>query len=110
MYFATGVEPTNEIARTAGWASRASTGTLAAWTTFRTPGGRPASSKSCARSTGADGSFSLGLRITVLPHAMAIGTNHIGTMAGKLNGEMTPTTPSGWRSEKASTFVETPSL
>ena len=47
----------------------------------------------------ADGSFSLGLRTTVLPAAIAIGKNHIGTMAGKLNGEMTPTTPSGWRIE-----------
>ena len=28
---------------------------------------------------------------------MAIGKNHIGTMAGKLNGEMMPTTPSGCR-------------
>ena len=42
----------------------------------------------------ADGSFSLGFRTTVLPVAMAIGTNHIGTMAGKLNGLITATTPS----------------
>ena len=34
----------------------------------------------------ADGSFSLGLSTTVLPAAMASGKNHIGTMAGKLNG------------------------
>ena len=37
---------------------------------------------------------------------MAIGKNHIGTMAGKLNGEMIPTTPSGWRTECTSTLVE----
>lgn len=43
----------------------------------------------------ADGSFSLGLSTTVLPHASAFGTNHSGTIAGKLNGEITPTTPSG---------------
>ena len=36
----------------------------------------------------ADGSFSLGLSTTVLPAAIASGKNHIGTMAGKLNGEM----------------------
>ena len=35
----------------------------------------------------------------MLPQAIAIGTNHIGTIAGKLNGEMTATTPSGWRIE-----------
>jgi hypothetical protein len=48
---------------------------------------------------GAEGSFSLGLSTTVLPAAIAIGKNHIGTIAGKLNGEMMPTTPSGWRIE-----------
>jgi hypothetical protein len=37
---------------------------------------------------------------------MAIGKNHIGTMAGKLNGEMMPTTPSGCRMEETSTLVE----
>ena len=47
----------------------------------------------------ADGSFSLGFTMTVLPAAIAMGKNHIGTIAGKLNGEMTPTTPSGWRIE-----------
>ena len=47
----------------------------------------------------AEGSFSDGLRTTVLPAAIAIGKNHIGTIAGKLNGEMIPTTPSGCRME-----------
>ena len=43
----------------------------------------------------ADGSFSQGFSTTVLPVAIAIGKNHIGTIAGKLNGLMMPTTPSG---------------
>ena len=43
----------------------------------------------------------------MLPAAMAIGKNHIGTMAGKLNGLMMPTTPSGSRLECTSTPVET---
>ena len=47
----------------------------------------------------ADGSFSLGLMTTALPQAMATGTNHSGTMAGKLNGLMTATTPRLWRIE-----------
>ncbi len=54
----------------------------------------------------AEGSFSLGFSTTVLPQAMAMGKNHIGTMAGKLNGVMTATTPSGWRIECTSTFVD----
>ena len=36
----------------------------------------------------ADGSFSEGLRMNVLPHASALPNIHIGTMAGKLNGVM----------------------
>ena len=54
-----------------------------------TPSGSPASFQSSAIAFAADGSFSDGLITTLLPQATAIGTNHIGTMAGKLNGEMT---------------------
>jgi hypothetical protein len=38
---------------------------------------------------------------------MASGNIHIGTMAGKLNGVMPATTPTGCRIEYESTFVET---
>ena len=34
-----------------------------------------------------------------LPQAMAGANFHIGIMAGKLNGVMPATTPSGWRIE-----------
>ncbi len=47
----------------------------------------------------ADGSFSLGLRMNVLPEAIAFAHIHSGTIAGKLNGVMPATTPSGWRIE-----------
>ena len=43
----------------------------------------------------------------MLPHAIAIGNIHIGTIAGKLNGVMPATTPSGSRKEYMSTSVET---
>ena len=100
MYFAIGVEPTNEIARTSGCSSRASTASLSPCTTLKHAVGqarllhdaRPASST-------ADGSFSLGLSTTALPAAIAMGKNHSGTIAGKLKGLMMPTTPSGCRSE-----------
>src|SRR5688500_6867380 len=95
MYFAIGVEPTKEIEAMSGCTSSASTASLSPWTTLKTPGGRPASAISSASQLAADGSFSLGFRTTVLPVAMAIGKNHIGTMAGKLDGVITPTTPSG---------------
>ncbi len=105
-YRAIGVDPTNEIAFTRGSSSSASTATLSPCSTLNTPSGRPASFHSAPSQFAVDGSFSLGLRITQLPAAIAIGKNHIGTMAGKLNGEMTPTTPSGCRSEETSTLVE----
>ena len=73
---------------------------------MNTPSGRPASAHSRASHSAAEGTFSLGLSTTVLPAAMAIGKNHIGTMAGKLNGLMTATGPSGWRIDVTSTWVE----
>ena len=38
---------------------------------------------------------------------MAIGNIHIGTIAGKLNGVMPATTPSGWRIDDTSTRLAT---
>ena len=93
-----------------GGASSASTDSLSPCTTLSTPSGRPASFMAFAIQMDADGSFSLGFSTTVLPAAIAIGKNHIGTIAGKLNGLMMPTTPSACRSEYTSTPVETCSL
>src|SRR3954466_10110572 len=106
MYFAIGVEPTKEMDFTSGCVSSPSTATLSPCRTLKTPSGRPASLRSAASQLAADGSFSLGFSTTVLPAASAIGKNHIGTIAGKLNGEMMPTGPSGWRTEYTSTLVE----
>ena len=77
----------------------ASTATLSPCTTLKTPSGKPASASSSAQNVAADGSFSDGLRMKALPHAMASGYIHIGTIAGKLNGVIPATTPSGWRIE-----------
>ena len=55
----------------------------------------------------ADGSFSDGLSTKALPQAMASGNIHIGTMAGKLNGVIPATTPSGCLIEYESTPVDT---
>ena len=90
----------------AGLVSSSSTAVLSPCSTLNTPRGRPASAHSSAIHSDAEGSFSEGLSTTVLPAAMAIGKNHIGTIAGKLNGEMMPTGPSGWRTEYTSTLVE----
>src|SRR5271170_2421936 len=107
MYCAIGVEPTNDTAAIFGCASKRSTATLSPCTTLSTPGGKPASLNSCAHNTDADGSRSLGFNTNALPHAIAIGNIHIGTIAGKLNGVMPATTPTGCRIEYTSTLVET---
>src|SRR6478736_1415666 len=101
-----GVEPTKDTDLILGLVSSSSTAVLSPWSTLNTPGGRPASAHSWASHSDAEGSFSEGFKTTVLPAAIAIGKNHIGTMAGKLNGEMIPTGPSGWRIEYTSTLVE----
>jgi hypothetical protein len=86
--------------------SSPSTATLSPLRTVKTPSGRPASAHSRASHSAAEGTFSLGLSTTVLPAAMASGKNHIGTIAGKLNGLITATGPSGWRIEVTSTCDE----
>src|ERR687889_2371956 len=106
MYFAIGVEPTNDTAATSGCSSSASTAVLSPCTTLNTPSGRPASAHSSATSIDALGSRSLGLSTKVLPVAIATGCIHIGTMIGKLNGVIPATTPSGCRNEYTSTPVD----
>ena len=74
-----------------------STASLSPLTTLSTPAGSPASISSSASRIGTDGSRSDGLRMKALPQASAGANFHIGIMAGKLNGVMPATTPSGWR-------------
>ncbi len=99
MYFAIGVEPTKDTAWMSGWSNTASTATLSPWTTLKTPSGTPASRRSSASTREAPGSFSEGFSTNVFPHAIAFVSIHSGTIAGKLNGVMPATTPSGWRIE-----------
>src|SRR5690242_5266614 len=106
MYRAIGVDPTNETALIPGCSRIASTATLSPWTTLNTPSGSPASLRSSAVSNDADGSFSDGFSTKQLPQAIAGAHIHIGTIAGKLNGVIPATTPSGWRIEYTSIPVE----
>src|ERR1051325_10525119 len=99
MYLATGVEPTNETEAMSGCSRIASTATLSPWTTLKTPSGSPASLSSSATKIDAEGSFSEGLSTNVLPQAIAGAHIHMGTIAGKLNGVIPATTPSGCRIE-----------
>ena len=58
----------------------------------------------------APGSFSEGFRTNVFPHAIAFESIQSGTIAGKLNGVIPATTPSGCRIEYTSTPVDACSL
>ena len=77
----------------------ASTTSLPPLTTLSTPAGNPASTSNWASRIGTEGSRSDGLSTKALPQASAGANFHIGIMAGKLNGVMPATTPSGWRME-----------
>ena len=63
-----------------------------------TPGGMPASSDSSARRFAVSGVSSLGLATQVFPAAMAGAIFHDSRYSGRFHGEISPTTPSGWRS------------
>ena len=95
------------MAFTSGCSISASTASLSPCTTLNTPWGSPACCSRSAINRLALGSVGLGLRMKVLPAAMATGNIHIGTMTGKLNGVIPATTPSGWRSVQLSMPVLT---
>src|SRR5262245_50795735 len=99
MYLAIGVDPTKLTALIPGCSRIASTATLSPMTTLKTPSGSPASLRISAVRSDADGSFSDGLSTNVFPQAIAGAHIHIGTIAGKLNGVIPATTPSGCRIE-----------
>ena len=84
MYFAIGVEPTNEIARTFGCVSNASTHSRPPCTMLNTPFGMPACSSSCAMRIAVSGTFSLGFSTNVFPQTSATGYIQSGTIAGKV--------------------------
>ena len=67
-------------------------------TTFRTPGGKPASSASSPSARAVSGVWLAGLRMTVLPQASAGATFHAASSSGKFQGTMAATTPTGSRS------------
>ena len=103
-------EPTKLTALISGCVRIASTETLSPCTQLSTPSGAPASRNNSARRSGTDGSFSDGFRINVFPHAIATANIQHGIMAGKLNGVIPATTPSGWRMEYTSIPGPAPSV
>jgi hypothetical protein len=91
----------------AGWCRIASTATFVAVHDVEHAIRQPGFLEQLGHLIEADGTFSEGLRMKVLPQAMAIGNIHSGTITGKLNGVMPAQTPTGWRSVCVSTCVPT---
>src|SRR5882672_12170298 len=85
-----------------GCVSSALTVSLPPLTRLSTPAGNPESWITFQTNCCDSGTCSDGLQMKVLPHATANGKNHIGTIAGKLNGAMHANTPSGWRTDSQS--------
>src|ERR1700722_10977995 len=110
MYSAMDEEPTKPTAFTRASVSSVSTASLSPLTTLKTPAGNPALRNSSAMRIGTEGSRSEGFRIKLLPQAIAGAQFQSGIIAGKLNGVMPATTPSGWRIENRSMPGPAPSL
>src|SRR5262249_52771056 len=94
----TAVDPVKAILRTSGWPTSTSPigRDLAPVTTLNTPGGRPASAVSAARASAVSGVAEAGLGTAGQPGARA-GAVLPGThVAGKFQGVIAPTTPTGW--------------
>ena len=94
-YSATGFDPTKEIAGTSSCSNRRLTTSCAPWTILSTPSVRPASRNNSASRLARSGVRSDGFRTKVFPIAIASGNIQHGTIIGKLNGVMPPTTPTG---------------
>jgi hypothetical protein len=95
----TPVDPVKLTART-GSAARSALPTVppAPSTTLNTPAGSPASAAVRARSVAVKDACSAGFSTTVFPNASAGAAFQMGMAAGKFQGVMSPTTPSGSRS------------
>ena len=92
------VDPVKLRTRTCGSATSAWPTSAAPGSTCRTPSGRPASWNTRARVTPPDTAVrGSGLSTTALPSASAGATERMARISGKLNGAMTPTTPTGRR-------------
>ena len=70
-------------------------------TMFSTPGGSPASCRTCAKRIPTSGVYVAGLKTTVFPHSSAGMIFHDGIAMGKFHGVITPTTPTGTRMQYA---------
>jgi len=96
MYLPTAVDPVNVILSTSSCRISASPALLPyPGTTFKTPGGNPASIASSASFKAVKGVFSEGFNTVVHPAAVAGAILKTDISRGKFHGTMAPTTPTG---------------
>jgi hypothetical protein len=90
------VEPVKATLSTSGWRTSARpVGSPGPVTTLKTPGGKPARSKSFANSSVEAGVCSAGLATTVHPAASAATSFQLSSRMGEFQGTIIPTTPTG---------------
>jgi hypothetical protein len=98
MIFPARVDPVNAITRINGSSTTAAPMSAPPGSIWNTPSGTPASSKIRANTTPPQTAVrGSGFRTTALPSARAGATDRMDRMIGALNGEITPTTPTGSR-------------
>ena len=68
-------------------------------TTLNAPSGTPTDFITSASRVAVVGVSSEGFRITALPDAIAGASFQVDSSSGRFQGEITPTTPCGWRTE-----------
>ena len=101
----TSVEPVKETTLTSGCGTSGSpTSPPEPMTTFQTPGGSPASSRTFASATTEAGVSVAGLITTVLPAISAAMPFHAGIAIGKFQGVTKAQTPIGCRTHIANLF------
>ena len=99
MVLPTSVEPVKAMASTPGWRTMAAPARVPRpGTTFRMPGGKPASAANSPSSRAVSGVSMAGFSTTAFPHARAGATFQVASESGKFHGTMHPTTPTGSRS------------
>ena len=96
----TAVDPVKWIMATSGWLTSRSPASTSPGSTWKMPAGAPAAANSSAMASpplyGVSGD---GLTSTALPSARAGAMTRMPRTSGKFHGVMTPTSPSGIRSD-----------
>ena len=97
------MEPVKWIIAMSGWVTRRSPTSTSPGSTWKSPAGSPASANSSAMASPPESGVSGdGLISTALPSASAGAITRMPSTSGKFHGVITPTSPTGTRSQMES--------